>query len=198
MRFLLKSPDSPLLAEGLAYAVGGHNEELQERLLAEQQGFCAYTEKRVDALDTLAVEHFDPRLKGKDDARNYYAVLQTANQRKRRKERQYAGAGFFDSRFFQDAAHQGRVAYLAGEGVFAEASPGDDEARDLIDYLGFNDPELYEARRAHVARLRDLFRLAGWHAEEQRAWFRRFPHECSFPSALEGELGLPDLLGHET
>ena len=60
MKFLAKRTDSAIA--DAKYAKGGHNDGLLLALLAEQHGFCAYTEKVANPLDTLAVEHFDPRL----------------------------------------------------------------------------------------------------------------------------------------
>jgi hypothetical protein len=196
VRFLLKDRSSRVLAEGLVYKDKGHNDQLLDLLLDEQHGFCAYTEKRSTPLDTCAVEHFDTRKKrtAADDYFNYYAVLQSANQRKRRREQKHRGAAFFESLFFQKKAGLSRIRYLPGEGVFEETYEDDHEARDLVDFLGFNDEILFEERRKHVERLRELFREAEWGADRQRAYLNEHPEELSFVTALEAELGLPELL----
>ena len=48
MRFLGKRADSPI--RELRYRLRGKNTRLLAGLLKEQHNFCAYTEKRVDAL----------------------------------------------------------------------------------------------------------------------------------------------------
>ncbi len=193
MKFLGKDPASAIKAAGAVYREAGHNDELLRALLREQRGFCAYSEQVASSLDTLAVEHFDRDLKATaaDGYDNYYAVLQLINQRKRKREAPHRGAAFFKSRFFQDPAQfQRRVEYVAVDRVYAERNDGDAEARDLIDYLGFNDSPLFERRRKHVRRLAGLFRDAGWGKSEQLKYFRGNPEELTFITALEAELGL--------
>lgn len=175
------------------YREGAHNDRLLELLRAEQRGYCAYTEKRFSTHDTPAVEHFDRRLKGTvaDGYRNYYAALQSANQRKRRKDAKHEHARFFVTRFFQAAgAFERRIRYIAGDGVYEEIDPTDSEARALIDYLGLNDHDVVEERRKHVARLHDIFLRATWSAAQQLEHFHRHPEELSYPTALTAELGL--------
>lgn len=60
----------------------------------------------------------------------------------------------------------------------------------MIDYLGLNDHELFEERRKHVDRLRDIFALAGWPTVRQLEHLRTHREELSFPTALACELGL--------
>lgn len=191
MRFLAKSPASPLVAAGLRYTSGHDNSELRRHLLLEQKGFCAYTEKVFEGLDAVDVEHFDARKKGQDDYFNYYAVLHSANQRKRRKEKAAAGARFFETLFFHSSAEfAGRITWVAESSAYEELDMADDDAKRLIEFLGFNDPGLWRQRRNHLARLADLFSLAGFGKEDQESWFRRHPHDLSFVTALEAHLGL--------
>lgn len=191
MKFLVKDPASPILSLGLVYREGAHNDRLLELLRAEQRGYCAYTEKRFSLHDTSAVEHFDRRLKGVDGYLNYYAVLQSANQRKRRKEAKHERASFFATRFFQaPGAFERRIRYIAGDGVYEEIDPADTEAEALIDYLGLNDHDVVEERRKHVARLRDIFLRATWTAAQQLEHFHRHPEELSYPSALTVEFSV--------
>jgi len=191
MKFLKKRPDSPILAEDLRYRLGGDNTRLRQLLLEEQHGFCAYTEKLDEDPLTYDVEHFDPAKKHTgDDYYNYYAVLHTANQRKRKKEGQYRGASFFASRFFQDEQQLAvRVRYVAGEHIYEEAE-GDQEAADLIDYLGLNDEPLCRHRRNHARKLRNIFADAGFDEEQKLRFLRENRSELSYPTALEAELGL--------
>lgn len=182
MRFLAKRPDAHALA--LTYAPKGHNEAVRDALVADQHGFCAYSEARFDELATVAVEHFDHTLKGRDDATNWYAVHQLVNQRKRRREKEYAESPFFETRFFQvPGALQARVRFLPDENVFEEIDPTDG-------FLGFNDPEVSTVRGRHVRRLKDLFQLAELDAAGRIAWLRDHPEDLSFPTALAATLDL--------
>lgn len=190
MKFLVKDPGSPLRA--MRYASGGHNEALLAGLLQEQKGFCAYTEKRVSGLDTRAVEHFDRSLKGTDEDgyHNVYGTLQSSNQWKRRKERRYQGASFFNSRFFQ-LPGDSRLSFSVEDMAYEPTDPADGEARDLIDYLGLNSEELVKARRRHVESLQERFFDAGWRSPDQQLrWFEGHPEDLSFITALEGAMQL--------
>jgi len=183
----------------MAYSKGGHNEALRAALLEEQHGYCAYTERRIDELhDTVAVEHFQPRSQGgSDEVDNLYATLQSANQRKRRKEKDYKkGHPLFCDRFFQEpGGFESRIEYLEGDFFYA-AREGDDElGKALIDYLAFNDPEYVEARRNHVQRLCGLFADAGWDRERQRRYLLEHPADAHYPSVLRAELGI-DVVPH--
>ena len=193
MRFLRKSPDSALASGTVRYRDGGHNEWIRDQLVVEQDSFCAYSEARIGPLSSVDVEHFDRRLKGteSDGYLNWYATLHAVNQRKRRREDRHAGAAFFASRFFQAAEGAGRVQYDPVERVFRETDPADAEARALVDYLGFNDEDVFEQRRAHVRRIADLFEQAGWDATDRRLqWLREHPEDVAFPTALAAELRL--------
>ncbi|MBI5367393.1 MAG: hypothetical protein HZA54_10185 [Planctomycetes bacterium] len=191
MKFLAKSATSPAARSGLVYSIAGHNERLRALLLEEQRGFCAYTEKVVTPLDTCAVEHFDRAKKGtaSDGYYNYYAVLQSANQRKRGKETQYRGAAFFGSLFFQaPGGFTRRIRFVPDDFAYEEIDAGDEEARSLIDYLGLNDHPLVEARRSHLAVLGDLF--DGMDERERLAFLATNRLQLSYPTALEAVLNL--------
>lgn len=198
MRFLGKDPNSSILADGLAYSRSSTRQDLRARLLAEQHGFCAYTERHVTDLDAVDIEHFDADKKaaGDDDYYNYYAVTHVANQWKADKDRTggFRGASFFKSRFFQSAAEHHRVRYDAVDDAFVARDPADTEVVDLIAYLGFNEDVLIEERRAHVASLREVFDDANWDSDRRRKYFADYPHHLSFVTAIETGLDLPDLL----
>ena len=133
MKFLSKSEDSPILKRGLKY-VKGDNSELRKLLLEEQKNFCAYTEKYVEHLDSVEVEHFNSSIKKNDDYYNYYAVVRKANLYK--KDEKYNGAAFFDSLFFQKN-FDSRIRFVPGDLVYEEINTGDTEAIDFIDFVGF-------------------------------------------------------------
>lgn len=186
MRFLAKPTESA--ARELSYG-GGDNSRLRDALVADQMGFCAYTERYLLTDDTIAVEHFDSRLKGHDDWRNWYAVKQTSNQQKRNKERAHQGAGFHLSRFFQDAtALEARIEYDRASFMFFESDPDDQEARDLLDYLSVNAPSNVDNRRRHVQRLQEIFDAAKYDRDERLDYFQRRPEELHFITAVEAAL----------
>ena len=162
MKFLSKNPNSPILKEGMTYKkeAGKNNRCLKEKILQEQNNFCAYTEKYIQNLDATELEHFNPALKYNDDYYNYYSVIRQANQYK--KDDKYKGATFFDTLFFQNKIElENRITYLKG-GVYEETNLEDSEARDLIDFLGFNDHRLFEERRRSIKRLISIFDDAGY------------------------------------
>ena len=82
-----------------------------------------------------------------------------------------------------------RIRYRDGQ---LPAVAGDDEkARHLIDFLGWNKPELAEERDAHVGRVRDLRDgFLGGSNERLMAWLADHPEDLSFATAPEAELGL--------
>lgn len=191
MKFLSKNQDSVILKERLTYKENAaeNNRRLNALLLTEQKNFCAYTEKYIESLDSVEVEHFDSTIKYNDDYYNYYAVLRKANEYKIKKDKMYAGAAFFKSLFFQDAANFGqRVVY--GDGVYSEKNEEDYEAKALIDFLGFNEAPLYEERLKHIKRLQEVFEAAKWDKERQMSYFRNHQRELSFITAIEQEMDI--------
>ena len=144
MKFLSKREDSAILKLGLTYNKNAseNNRKLNELLLAEQKNFCAYTEKYIGPLDSVEVEHLNSSKKYNDDYYNYYTVLRKANEYKIKKDKKYVGATFFDSLFFQDDTNfRQRVTYA--DGIYYELNEEDTEAKELIDFLGFNEAPLY-------------------------------------------------------
>jgi hypothetical protein len=192
MKFLTKKPDSEILAKGLRYTTGrtGDNQALRNALLDEQKGFCAYTEEVLEE-NTLSeeVEHFNPGLKSNDNYYNYYTVSRYANLRKMKVDRQgdYKGAPFYTSLFFQnELALRERVAYH--DGWYRANKEDDNEAKQFIDYLGFNDNPLFKKRNDAVARIRRIFEKGAYTHEDKLEYFRENPLELSFITALEKEL----------
>ncbi|MDX2249636.1 MAG: hypothetical protein SF052_22830 [Bacteroidia bacterium] len=190
MKFLTKNKDSAVLQQGLTYQKdkSKNNQRLREMLISEQKNFCAYTEKYLNGMDTVDVEHFDSSLKYKDDYFNYYAVLSKANQYK--KDEKYKDAPFFKNRFFQNKDEfDFRVRYVKG-GDYEEVDLNDTEAQELIDFLGFNHEFLHRDRKKHIKRLDGLFKDANWNTEKQIEYFQQNRSELSFLTALEVELEL--------
>ncbi|MCB9231533.1 MAG: hypothetical protein H6581_07720 [Bacteroidia bacterium] len=163
---------------------------MKERLLLEQKNFCAYTEKYVEELDSVEVEHFNSALKKTgDDYFNYYAVIRDANLRK--KDEKYVGASFFSSLFFQKpGAFELRVKFFPKSGEYAILDLNDREADDLIDFLGFNDFSLVNQRTRHLKRLKATFERGRFDRSEIVEYFQENPHDLSFITAIEAEFNL--------
>jgi hypothetical protein len=197
MQFLSKNPDSDILKESLKYksSSGRSNQKLKQALLKEQQGFCAYSEKYLSPLDSVDVEHFNPALKEQDDYFNYYAVLHSCNQHKQHLYPKFAESEFFKTLFFQDPEQlHSRIQYFKDEvgGMFDSVDPEDRDAQNLIEYLGWNRPELLSERKKHLERIQTFMQDAGYDsAESQLAFFRQFRDLLSFITMLEKELSLP-------
>lgn len=192
MKFFSKRKDSEILKDKIVYKKNAtaNNKRLLDLLLQEQKGFCAYTEHYVDVgVDTAEVEHLDATKKYSDDYHNYYAVVRKANLRKIAKDRKNIRYTFFDSLFFQDpVALHSRIGY-DGE-IYFEKDANDVEARDFIDFLGFNDPEIVRSRIAHVNRLTEIFKAANYDKEQQQNYLSRHKKDLSYVTAIEYCLGL--------
>lgn len=103
----------------------------------------------------------------------------------------------FRSRWFQEpGGAAARIRYAVRDDLFEAIDPHDAEATALIDYLGFNDHEVHEARRKHVRMVNDLLDVGDFTPEQARSWVREHPDNwLSFPTALEAHLGGPLLDG---
>lgn len=188
MKFLSKKDDSEVLARDVRYTNRAeNNRELLRLLKLEQRNFCAYTEKFIEELDSCEVEHFDSSKKINDNYYNYYAVLRSANLIK--KDEQYVGSSFFTNLFFQDSdSFNLRIQYDSG--LYQEVDPNDQEAKDLIDFLGFNHNTLSTQRSRHIRRVKNHFAEANFNDENRIEYFRDNNEELSFVTALEIELGI--------
>ena len=178
MKFLSKNADSSILKKGIIYRKGD-NDELRRLLLEEQKNFCAYTEKYVENLDSVEVEHFNSTIKYNDDYFNYYAVVRKANLYK--KDERYKGAVFFDSLFFQ-RNFDTRIRFVPDDLVYEEIDADDKEAIDFIDFIGLNYNDVYEDRKKHINRLASIFSAI----EDKVAYFREYRSELKFVTAIEG------------
>ncbi len=186
MQFLSKNKDSDILKESIVYRPKGDNTFLRDKLIAEQFNYCAYTEKYLQPLEQVDVEHFDSSKKRTvaDNYYNYYAVITTSNKYK--KDEQYAGASFFTNRFFQDNTElNNRIGFA--NNIFYEKDEADTEARDFIDFWGLNHPKLSQERKTHVKRMTDHFSNAGYEIEKVNEYFKEYPSELSFVTALNVE-----------
>lgn len=160
--------------------------QIRAGLLAEQQGFCAYSECFAAPPHSVEVEHFDPRKKGtgEDGYRNWYAVLRWCNAHKPKRIEPY-----LPILCPYDEGVGRRIRYADGQ---LQPVDGDDvEAQHLIDFLGWNRPELAYARAAHVGRVREVRdRFFGGSNDRLSAWLAAHPEDRSYITALEAELGL--------
>lgn len=183
MRYLRKIPDSKIVQEGWHYRTSSHRPHIRRELLREQQGYCAYTERYVEPLDSCDIEHFDNRLKGQseDDYWNWYAVHHWANMQKRSIEQ------FLPILLPHDPTMAERVVYKAGQ--FQPVDPNDLAAKNLIAFLKWNDPTVAEYRSKFIRRVKDLRMLLNDDVLFL-AYLREHPEECSFITVLEAELGL--------
>ena len=189
MKFLRKIKDSEILRRNLTYKRNNtqNNRILKETLLQEQKNFCAYTEKYTTSLDACEVEHFNSSLKYEDDYYNYYAVIRRANQYKR--DNIYKDAVFFKSLFFQDTKQlKARIQYR--DGLYEEVDEKDQEAIQLIDFLGFNHSDLFQERNRHIKRLKQHFKEAKYNNKDIISYFKDHKQELSYITAIEYEFGI--------
>ncbi|MEY4927232.1 MAG: hypothetical protein RI894_1668 [Bacteroidota bacterium] len=197
MKFLPKNPNSTILADGLTYQKNqaANNKNLLVRLLAEQHNFCAYSEKYIEDLDAVEVEHFDASKKYADNYFNYYAVLRVMNARKR--DVVFRGNAFFNTLFFHDKAilYQ-RICYIKEDFFFEAIDSADQTAQDLIEFLGMNDERVYRQRKNHINRLQSLKLDARYDDATFCDYLNKHPKELSFITAIEHEFGvlLPNFL----
>jgi hypothetical protein len=191
MKFLPKKPQSDFLKENLTYQQNRaeNNRNLLVRLLAEQQNFCAYSEKYIEDLDSVEVEHFDASKKYADDYYNYYAVLRKINAQKR--DEAFRGNSFFKTLFFQNKTDlYARIRYIKEDGVFETINIADTEAQNLIEFLGMNDDKLYRQRKNHIHRLHDIKNDAKYDNAQFQEYLKKHLKELSFITALEHEFNL--------
>jgi hypothetical protein len=186
MKFLSKKADSKILKAGIVYKLRGNNTVLRNLLIEEQHNYCAYTEKYLQPLDQVDIEHIDSFIKGtvNDDYYNYYAVITTANKYK--KDRHYREASFLQNKFYQNQDELDRRIGFSNN-IFFEIDDNDTEARDFIDFLGLNHPKLSDERKLHVKRISGLFENSGFDLDKIKGHFKKYPSELSFITALNIE-----------
>ncbi len=193
MKFLSKNNTSEIFVNKLVYRSKKDNSFLNLKLLNEQKNFCAYTEKYIQGNDSTEVEHFNPSLKENDDYFNYYSVLRSANVRKIEKYKIYKDCPFFQTLFFRSKKQfDSRIIYDDFE--YITVNKDDQDAKDFIDFLGFNDDYLYTERILHIDRLK--LTISDFSDEEKRLYFRKFKGDLSYITAIENffNLELIDIL----
>lgn len=182
MKYLAKTPESKVLQENLKYKSSGSNEKLREDLLNEQDGFCAYSERFVENTDATHVEHFDPRKnENRESYWNYYTTLVWLNEHKPKKIEPFLP-------ILKPYSKDLKERIYFENGIFKAKNQDDIEAKNLIEYLGFNKYEMKTDRDNHVERVKDLRKF---HNSDQA--FKEFLFldknkiYLSFRTALEAE-----------
>ncbi|MGG9963768.1 hypothetical protein [Ferruginibacter sp. SUN106] len=191
MKFLTKTDQSQIFIDNLVYRSGNTraNQNLRNLLLKEQCGFCAYTEEYlIESTLCPEVEHFDPSKKNNaDNYYNYYVVSRFANQRKMKVDRtkKYNGASFFVNLFFQNITKlYEKIEYK--EGVYVEKDGEDKEAKEFIEYMGFNEDVILKKRNNAIRRLKNTI---GNFSQEEKIEYLKLEDKdiLSFPTAIEYE-----------
>ena len=185
MRYLNKTESSRILTERWQYARAADRGPIRNELLAEQLGFCAYSERFIKKTDAVDIEHFDPRLKPtpQDSYWNWYAVLHWMNQHNARTIERFEPL----PRPF-DPTIRGRVRYV--DGLFFPKDDDDIKVRNLIEFLGWNKQQVVNDRRKHVAKVLDLQRRLKLDSVAEFVEFLYSdPDNLSFATALEAALG---------
>lgn len=154
----------------------------RKELILLQKGFCAYSERYLKPLDSVEVEHFDPRKKNTlaDSFKNWHAVIRWMNAHKFRLIDRYEPLPDLES------WTPTRVRYE--HGLFV-CDDGDIETKNLIDFLSVNRQEVFEERSNHIARLRNIQEKHGNALLIEI--LSESPEDLSFPTAIEAELGIP-------
>jgi len=189
MKFLTKKADSEIYTQGYTYKINGDNSILRGMLLLEQNNFCAYSEKYIEELDAVEVEHFNPSLKGNDDYFNYYTALRECNANNKKMYPVYQGSSFFDTLFFQNRQEFNSIIEYQ-KGQYQEINQTDTEAIELIAFLGFNRTPLHKQRQNHIKRLKEVFDNGNYSETQRLEHFRKHRQDLNFITAIENELEL--------
>ncbi len=158
-------------------------------LIQLQKGFCAYSERYLKPLDSVELEHFDPRIKNteSDGFSNWHAVIRWMNAHKARSIEKYEP--------LPDIASWTTDRVWYEHGLFV-CRDDDAEARNLIDFLGVNRQEVFEERANHIARIRNMRNKVG--DDMLLELLSESPEQLSFPTAIVAELGISafDMIDH--
>ncbi len=189
MKFLSKRADSKILQNCMRYSNNpSKNKELKEALLEEQKGFCAYTEKYIDHLESVDIEHFNSSLKNtnEDGYYNYYAVLHKVNINKL--DEKYSDAKFHETLFFQNKDVLDSRIFISDDMLYMVTDSEDIEAKDFVDFLMLNSNSLYEARKKHISFLSDMLKQLG--DQKFLDLFKRHKSTMSYISVIENKFNL--------
>ena len=150
-------------------------------LIRLQKGFCAYSERYLKPLDSVELEHFDPRKKNSpdDDFSNWHAVIRWMNAHKANRIENFAPLPN------PETWTANRIRYEHG---FFVCDESDVETKNLINFSGVNRKEVFDERANHIARLRSMRQKVG--EELLVEILTESPEDLSFPTAIEAELGI--------
>ena len=180
MNFLPK--DSTKIGRYSGFRYPQDRDKAVNALTSLQKGYCAYSERYLKPLDSVELEHFDPRKKHteEDGFKNWHAVIRWMNAHKSRCIENFEPLPEIES------WTTARVRYQHGLYVCDDA---DIETRNLIDFLGVNRQEVFEERSNHIERMRGIQQKFG--NEVLIEILSESPADLSFPTAIEAELGIP-------
>jgi hypothetical protein len=180
MNFLPKDSAKTERYSGLRYPQD--RDEAVRALTALQKGYCAYSERYLKPLDSVELEHFDPREKNteEDGFKNWHAVIRWMNAHKARRIENFEPLPEIET-WTAD-----RVRYEHG---FFVCDEEDIETKNLIDFLGVNRQEVFEERANHIARIRNMRQKVG--VPMLMEILSESPEQLSFPTAIEAELDIP-------
>lgn len=180
MNFLPKDKAKTEPYSGLRYPQD--RDKAVHALTSLQKGYCAYSERYLKPLDSVELEHFDPRKKNteEDGFKNWHAVIRWMNAHKSSRIENFEPLPEIES---WTAA---RIRYKHGLYVCDDE---DIETRNLIDFLGVNKQEVFEERSNHIERMRGIQQKFG--DQLLIEILSESPEDLSFPTAIEAELGIP-------
>ncbi len=180
MRRAIKINDSEIVTKNLKYPKSA--KAIREILEREQNGFCAYTEYRINAGFSVDVEHFNPTLKGtqNDGYENWYVVSHKFNNEKSNKWTNFQPILHPTAKDFSK-----RIIYDKDDALYI-CNPKDKEAQNLINLLDLNNERLINDRKKWINSLRDLF--AESQATDFQYWITHPESKrqlIQFPRAIE-------------
>lgn len=150
MKRVVKNPNSEILIQGLTYVVNGNNSGLRDLLFAEQKGFCAYTETYLGRTDKKEIDHFNPTLKGQptDNYQNWFLIKAQWNSEKSSKWSKFQPVLHPTATDFEN-----RIVYSNGDYHIAKSD--DIEAKNLVELIKLDDPDLASERKKYINRKRE-------------------------------------------
>ncbi len=93
----------------------------------------------------------------------------------------------FSNAFFQNSqGFNSRIRYE--DFAYEPVNEEDQDAKDLIDYLGFNDDYLFTARINHIKRLQET--IGSFTPQQKVEYFTRYKNDLSYITAIEKELNI--------
>jgi hypothetical protein len=161
MKRVLKFKESKIISSNLSYRENGDNSELSKLLLEEQKGLCAYTETFLGRSDKKEIDHFNPKYNF-NERNNYYNLFLVKGQWNSEKSNKW------DS--FQPVLHpcdpnfEARILYDQGD--YYAANTDDIEAKNLIELLKLDDPDLAIERKKYIYRKRSELAAFGSSIED--------------------------------